>query len=74
MFLIFKLSYILQCSQCLQAADACDDVTADNIAKMVMISKVSTKPLVVIQGPGLFESRTQNISHPLTAAHVLVDS
>ncbi|XP_029002105.1 transforming growth factor beta receptor type 3 [Betta splendens] len=37
---------------CLQAAEACDSVPVDNILKMMMFSKVSTKPLVVVDGSG----------------------
>uniref|UniRef100_A0AAQ6IU18 ZP domain-containing protein n=1 Tax=Anabas testudineus TaxID=64144 RepID=A0AAQ6IU18_ANATE len=35
---------------CLQASERCDSVTVENILKMVMNSKKSTKPLVVVDG------------------------
>lgn len=38
-------------TQCLQASESCDSVTVENILKMMMNSKKSTKPLVVVDGP-----------------------
>ncbi|KAK2835996.1 hypothetical protein Q5P01_016480 [Channa striata] len=38
--------------QCLQPGETCDSVAVDNIIKMMMNTKISTKPLVVVDGSG----------------------
>lgn len=39
-------------SQCLQPTETCDSLTVDNIIAMMMNTKMSTKPLVVVDGSG----------------------
>ncbi|KAF3691305.1 Transforming growth factor beta receptor type 3 [Channa argus] len=62
MSLLFLHCEMSQCSkkshsynelpQCLQPGETCESVSVDNIVKMMMNSKTSTKPLVVVDGSG----------------------
>ncbi|XP_040040090.2 transforming growth factor beta receptor type 3 isoform X2 [Gasterosteus aculeatus] len=48
---------------CLQTGESCDSISMDNILTMMMNKKTSTKPLVVVDGPGQSEDMGTP-SHP----------
>jgi len=54
----FKLKSILS-TQCLQPSETCDSLSVDNILAMMMNSKTTTKPLVVVDGPDQSEETGQ---------------
>ncbi|GAA6230959.1 transforming growth factor beta receptor type 3 [Lates japonicus] len=49
---------------CLQPSETCDSLDVDNIIKMMMNHKRSTKPLVVVNGPGQTNKTDIFISKP----------
>ncbi|XP_036970530.1 transforming growth factor beta receptor type 3 [Acanthopagrus latus] len=59
MSLCSKKSYSNQrLPRCLQPFESCDSLSVDNIMMMMMNTKTSTKPLVVVDGPGIPEPQT----------------
>ncbi|TNN23371.1 Transforming growth factor beta receptor type 3 [Liparis tanakae] len=50
---------------CLQPSETCDSLSVDNILAMMMNSKTSTKPLVVVDGPDRSEETGQQKKHRL---------
>ncbi|XP_033996611.1 transforming growth factor beta receptor type 3 isoform X1 [Trematomus bernacchii] len=49
---------------CLQPSDTCDSPSVENIMSMIMHSKTSTKPLVVVDGSGPSEEPTSSETPP----------
>lgn len=47
-----SLFIVLSSTQCLQSSEACDSLSVDNIMAMMMNTKTSTKPLVVVDAVG----------------------